>query len=54
MIWLLGDKADEAGLRVKDLMVSEGHTSSTGKASSGTEPSGNKEGTQPEAKWRVG
>lgn len=23
MIWLLGDKAGEAGLRVKDLMVSE-------------------------------
>lgn len=38
MTWHLDDKIGEVGLRVKDVAVSEGHTSSTGKASSGTEP----------------
>lgn len=37
MTWHLDDKAGEVGLRVKDMAVSEGHTSFTGKASSGTE-----------------
>lgn len=38
MIWHLDNKAGKVGLHVKDLAGSEGPTSSTGKASKGTEP----------------
>lgn len=54
MIWALGDSTGEAGLRVEDLAVREGHPSFTGKASQGTEPGESKEGAQPGAKRGFG